>query len=82
MTEEALNAMSRADRQATMKLVVIKQKLGGTPKFGFDTAQAAEAPFVVDESVDEGALVGVGWAVVLMVFGGQLGEIVGGIGEE
>ncbi len=43
---------------------------GGLPKLGFDAAAAAEAPFVVDESIDEEALLGIGGTVQLMVFGG------------
>ena len=49
----------------------------GLPKLGFDAARAAKAPFVVYEGVDEEALVGIGGAVVFVVFGGELGEIFG-----
>jgi len=51
------------------------------PENGFDATHAAEAPFVVNQGIDEEALVGVGGAVVLVVFGGELGEIVGGFVE-
>jgi hypothetical protein len=40
-----------------------QEGVGGVlPQFGFDPARAAEAPFVVNESIDEETLVGVGWA--------------------
>ena len=51
------------------------------PENGFDAAHAAEAPFVVNEGIDEEALVGIGGVVVFVVFGGELGEIVGGFIE-
>ncbi|MGA3238232.1 MAG: hypothetical protein ABSG03_18220 [Bryobacteraceae bacterium] len=51
--------------------------VGVVPEIGFDAACAAEAPFVVDERVDQEALIGVGGAVVFVVFGGELGEILG-----
>ncbi len=54
---------------------------GVLPEFGFDAAYAAEAPFVCDERVDEEALLGVGGAVLLVVLGGELGEIAGGFVE-
>jgi hypothetical protein len=44
-------------------------------------AHAAEAPFVVNEGIDEEALVGIGGAVVFVVFGAQFGEIAGGFVE-
>ena len=53
----------------------------GQPEIGFDAAQTAETPFVVDHGIDEETLVGVGRAVEFMVFGGQLGEIFGGFCE-
>ena len=54
---------------------------GGVPEFGFDAAQTAEAPFVIDDGIDEEAFVGVGRAVEFVVFGGEQGEIFGGFGE-
>ena len=54
---------------------------GVFPEDGFDAAHAAEAPFVVNEGIDEEALVGIGGAVVLVVFGGESGEIAGGFVE-
>jgi hypothetical protein len=42
---------------------------------------AWEAPFVVDERVDEETLVGIGRAVEFVVFGGEFGEIFGGFGS-
>jgi hypothetical protein len=47
-----------------------EEVVGGLPELGFDAAGAAEAPFVVYERVDEEALVGIGGAVVFVVFGG------------
>jgi hypothetical protein len=47
------------------------------PQLGFDAAQAAEAPFVADEGVDEEALFGVGGAVMFVIFSGELDEIFG-----
>jgi hypothetical protein len=59
-----------------------KEGVGGMfPENGFDVAHAAEAPFVVNESVDEEALVGIGGAVMLVVFGREPGEIFGGFVE-
>ena len=58
--------------------IVCQEGVGGVlPELGFDAAQAAKAPFVVDERVDEEALVGVGGVVVFVVFGGEIGEIFG-----
>ena len=54
---------------------------GRLPKAGFDAAQAAEAPFVVDHAVDEEAFVGIGRAVEFVIFGGEFSEVVGGFGE-
>jgi hypothetical protein len=48
---------------------------------GFDAAHAAEAPFVCNERIDEEALDGIGGAVVFVVFGAELGEILGGFVE-
>jgi hypothetical protein len=53
----------------------------GLPEIGFDGAEAAEAPFVVDKGVDEETLSGVGRAVLFVEFGGELGEILGGFVE-
>ena len=39
------------------------------------------APFVGDERVDEETLFGIGGAVLLVVFGGEAGEIAGGFVE-
>ena len=59
-----------------------KKGVGGLfPENGFDAAHAAEAPFVVNEGIDEKALVGIGGVVVFVVFGGQLGQILGGFVE-
>ena len=46
------------------------------PEDGFDAAHAAEAPFVVNESVDEESLGGVGRGVLCANFGIELGEVV------
>ena len=54
---------------------------GGLPERGFDAANAADTPFVVHESVDEEALIGIGGVVMFVVFGGELGEILGGFVE-
>ena len=54
---------------------------GSLPQIGFDAAQAAEAPFVVDEGIDEETLVGIGRAIEFVVFGSEFGEILGGFGE-
>jgi len=51
------------------------------PEDGFDAAHAAETPFVMDESVDELALSGIGRLMLLMILGGELGEILGGFVE-
>jgi hypothetical protein len=51
------------------------------PEDGFDAAHAAKAPFVVHKRIDEEALVGIGGAVMFVVFGGELGEIAGGFVE-
>jgi hypothetical protein len=62
--------------------MLAKIRIGGVfPKNGFDAAHAAEAPLVVDEGVDEEALLGIGGAVLLVVFGGEFGEIFGGFVE-
>ena len=53
------------------------EAVGALPEHGFDAAHAAEAPFVVNEGVDEEGLAGIGGAVVCVVTGGQLGEILG-----
>ena len=59
-----------------------KEGVGGVfPEDGFDTAHAAEAPFVCNERIDEETLVGIGWAMVFVVFGGEVGEIAGGFVE-
>ena len=50
---------------------------GGLPELGLDAARAAEAPLAGDERIDQEALLGVGGAVLLVVFGGKLGEIPG-----
>jgi hypothetical protein len=49
--------------------------VGALPEAGFDAAHAAEAPFVVNQGVDEKALMGIGGAVMFVVLGGELGEI-------
>jgi hypothetical protein len=51
--------------------------IGAIPEVRLDATHAAEAPFVVNESVDEEALVWIGGVVVVVVFGGELGEILG-----
>jgi hypothetical protein len=59
-----------------------EEGIGGVlPENGFDAAHAVEAPFVVNEGIDEEALVGIGGAVVFVIFGGELGEIFGGFVE-
>jgi len=50
---------------------------GALPELGFDATEAAEAPLVGNERVNEEALAGVGGVMVLVVFGGELGEIFG-----
>jgi hypothetical protein len=56
--------------------------VGGVfPEDGFYAARAAEAPFIVDQSIDKETLAGIGGNVVFVVFGGQLGEIFGGFVE-
>jgi hypothetical protein len=51
--------------------IFCQEGVGGVlPELGFDATQTAKAPFVVNESVDEEALVGIGGAVVFVVFGG------------
>ena len=58
--------------------MVCQEGVGGVlPELGFDAAQAAEAPFVVNQRVDKEALIGVGGVVMFVVFGGELGEIFG-----
>jgi hypothetical protein len=47
------------------------------PETRFHASQAAEMPFVVDESIDEGAFIGVGGEKLLVEFGGEAGEIAG-----
>jgi hypothetical protein len=47
-----------------------EEVVGGLPEFGLDAAGAAEAPFVVNQGIDEEALVGIGGAVMFVVFGG------------
>jgi len=62
--------------------VFLQEKIvGGQPEVGFDTAQAAETPFVVNHGIDQEAFVGVGRAVEFVVFGGEKSEIVSGFGE-
>jgi hypothetical protein len=59
-----------------------EEGVGGVlPEDGFDAAHAAEAPLVCNERIDEETLVGIGGAVVFVVFGGELGEIAGGFVE-
>jgi hypothetical protein len=45
----------------------------GLPEIAFDGVEAAEAPFVVDEGVDDETLSGVGGAVLFVEFGGEFG---------
>ena len=66
---------------ADFRVALDEKIVGGAPKIGLDATQTAEAPFVVDEGIDEEALVGVGRGVEFVVFGGKLGEIFGGFGE-
>src|SRR6202041_3035246 len=67
---------------ALLNFMRIDEELaGGAPEFGFDAAQAAEAPFVVDHGIDEETLIGVGGAVEFVVFGGEFGEVFGGFAE-
>ena len=62
--------------------ILLQEKVvGGQPEVGFDAAQAAETPFVVDHGVDQETLVGVGGAVEFVVFGGEFSEIFGRFGE-
>jgi len=62
--------------------VFLQEDVGGVvPQFGFDAPQAAQAPLVMDEGIDEEPLDGVGRAVLLVVLGGKLGEIAGGFVE-
>jgi len=63
------------------RTVLYEKVVGGPPKIGFDAAQAAEAPFVVDEGIDEESFVDVGWAVEFVVFSGEFGEIFGRFAE-
>jgi hypothetical protein len=63
------------------RVVLYEKVVGSPPKIGFDAAQAAEAPFVVDESIHEDTFVDVGRAVEFAVFGGKCGEIFGGFAE-
>jgi hypothetical protein len=63
------------------RVVLYEKVVGGPPKIGFDAAQAAEAPFVVDQGIDEETLVDVGRAVEFVVLGGEFGEIFGGFAE-
>jgi hypothetical protein len=63
--------------------VVLEESINcGLPEIGFDDAQTAEAPFVVDESVDQKALGGIGWAVLVVKLGGEFGEVLSGFVEE
>jgi len=56
--------------------------IGGMfPENGLDAAHAAEAPFVVNEGVDELALGGTGGGVLLVILGGEFGEIFFGFVE-
>ena len=50
---------------------------GGQPELGLDAAHAAETPFVGNERVDEETLFGIRGAVQLVIFGGEVGEILG-----
>jgi hypothetical protein len=43
---------------------------GALPEAGFDAAHAAEAPFGVDQGIDQEDLIGIGGAVMFVVFGG------------
>src|SRR5271156_151629 len=62
--------------------ILSKVGVGGVhPEVGFDATHAPEAPFVVDESVDEEPLDGVARAVLLVIFGGEFAEIGGGFVE-
>jgi hypothetical protein len=62
--------------------VFCQERIGGVvPELGFDATQAAEAPLVVNESVDEEALVGIGGVVMLVIFGGEPGEVIDGFVE-
>jgi hypothetical protein len=50
--------------------------VGALPELGFDAAQAA-ALFVVNQRVDQEALLGIGGAVQLVILGGEPREILG-----
>jgi hypothetical protein len=49
------------------------------PDLNLGTAQAAEAPFIVDEGVDESALGGIGREMVLVILSGEQGEAFSGL---
>jgi len=61
---------------------VLEARLGGVvPEVGFDVAQTAQTPFVVDERVDEETLSGIDGTVLIVEFGGEFGEVLGGFVE-
>jgi len=49
------------------------------PNFDLGASQAAEAPLVIDEGVDEGALGGIGRKILLVIFGAERGEAFSGL---
>jgi hypothetical protein len=63
--------------QGDLDIFYDERVVGAIPEVGLDAAHAAEAPFVVDERVDQEALLGIGGAVLLVVFVGELSEILG-----
>jgi hypothetical protein len=52
------------------------------PELGFDAAQAADAPFVRDQGVDEELFVGGGGVVLPVIPVGESSEIFGGFVED
>jgi hypothetical protein len=69
--------IARSAGHGGVEIFYDEEAAGALPELGLDAANATEAPFVMDERVDEEALVGIGGAVVFVVFGGELGEIFG-----
>jgi len=63
--------------QGDFDIFYYKGIVGAIPEVGLDTAHAAEAPFVVNESIYELDAMGIGTAVVLVIFCGELGEVLG-----
>ena len=67
--------IARSAFQGDFDIFYYEGVVGAVPEVGLDAARAAETPFVCNQRIDQKALLGIGGAVLLVVFGGELGEI-------